>query len=54
MESARCAHGAIRWKLVTNPFGEDVQIRGLSINRVNKPPLVCDAKVGPSLATRGR
>lgn len=50
---ALCTRG-YQVELVTNSFGKDVQIPGLSINRVNKPPLVRDAKVGPSLATRGR
>lgn len=34
------------------PFGEDVQIPGLGINRVNKPALVREAKIGLSPATR--
>jgi glycosyltransferase involved in cell wall biosynthesis len=46
---ALCKRG-YQVELVTYPFGEDVQIPGLSINRVNKPPLVRDAKIGPSLA----
>lgn len=46
---ALCKRGYLV-ELVTYPFGEDVQIPGLTINRIRKPPLVRDAKIGPSLA----
>ncbi len=36
--------------LVTYPFGEDVEIPGLTIVRCAKPPFVNDVKVGPSAA----
>jgi glycosyltransferase involved in cell wall biosynthesis len=34
--------------LVTYPFGEDVDLPGLTIVRCGKPPLINDIKIGPS------
>jgi glycosyltransferase involved in cell wall biosynthesis len=39
-----------RVDLVTYPFGEDVQLPGLTIVRAARPPFVKDVKIGPSLA----
>jgi len=36
--------------LVTYPFGEDIEISGLSIHRAGKPPFISDVKIGPSVA----
>ena len=36
--------------LVTYPFGENVELDGLTIYRAAKPPLVSDVRIGPSLA----
>jgi glycosyltransferase involved in cell wall biosynthesis len=35
--------------LITYPFGEDVEIAGLTIIRCARPPLIRDVKIGPSL-----
>ncbi len=37
-----------RVTLVTYPFGEDVDLPGLTIVRCGKPPLINDVKIGPS------
>ena len=36
--------------LVTYPFGEDIDLAGLTILRTWRPPLIRDVKIGPSLA----
>jgi glycosyltransferase involved in cell wall biosynthesis len=36
--------------LVTYPFGQDVQLRGLRVFRAMRPPLVHGVKIGPSVA----
>lgn len=36
--------------LLTYPFGEDINLPGLRIFRVRRPPFVHDVKIGPSLA----
>jgi len=39
-----------RVDLVTYPFGEDVDLPGLEIHRVARPPMVRDVRIGPSIA----
>lgn len=46
---ALCSAGH-RVDLITYPFGEDVQIDGLDIQRAARPPFVRDVKIGPSVA----
>src|SRR6476660_3233313 len=36
--------------LVTYPFGNDVQLKGLTIIRARRPPFVRRVKIGPSAA----
>ena len=36
--------------LITYPFGEDIEMDGLTIHRAWRPPLIKDVKIGPSLA----
>ncbi len=44
------AEAGHRVDLLCYPFGEDLEIPGVRIHRVRRPPAVRDVKVGPSLA----
>lgn len=47
---ALLASGEHRVHLLTYPFGQDIELPGLTITRCGRPPLVRDVAVGPSLA----